>query len=80
MCKEPNIHKPSGKWINCGKKKSYNGIYTAMRIKEPKLYAIKWINLTDIMWHERKQMLKGILSCIIPHIYSLQTSKIIPLE
>ena len=51
-----------------------------MRIKEPKLYAIKWINLTDIMWHERKQMLEGILSCIIPHIYSLQTSKIIPLE
>ena len=52
ICKEPNVHKLSGKWIN----------------------------LTDIMWHERKQMLEGILSCVIPRIYSLKTSKIIPLE
>lgn len=63
-----------------GKKNHIMEYYTAMRIKEPKLYAIKWINLTDIMWHERKQMLEGILSCVIPRIYSLKTSKIIPLE
>ena len=54
--------------------------YTAMRIDEPKLYAIAWLNLTDIMWQERKQMPKSILSCIIPLTYSLQTSKIIPME
>ena len=63
-----------------GKKKSYNGILYSNENQRTQLYAIKWINLTDIMWHERKQMLEGILSCVIPRIYSLKTSKIIPLE
>ena len=80
ICKEPNVHKLSGKWINCGKKKSYNRILYSNENQRTQLYAIKWINLTDIMWHERKQMLEGILSCVIPRIYSLKTSKIIPLE
>lgn len=46
--------------------------YTAMRINEPKLYAIPWLNLTDIMWQERKQMPKNYTYIsIIPLIYSL---------